>query len=61
MSQLHDVAERYKEWKAHRAKVSRWGSSLGIRLPKELAAQYGIKEHDQLHFIPEKDGIKLVQ
>lgn len=58
MEQLGAVAERYR--KQHRAKVSKWGSALGVRIPKALAEQYKIKANDVVRFIPEKDGLRII-
>ncbi len=43
MKQLHKVAERYREIKMYHAKLSKWGLSLGVRIPKELVKQYKLK------------------
>ncbi len=59
MSQLEDVALRYRRWKRYRVKVSKWGGSLGIRIPKELATKYGIKDAAEVHLLPEKEGIRI--
>ena len=37
MKQLHDLAQKYREMKEYRAKVSKWGESLAVRIPKDLA------------------------
>lgn len=39
--------------------VSRWGNSLGVRLPKELAQRLGIGEGSRLDVREERDGIVL--
>ena len=33
-------------------KVSKWGNSLAIRIPAEMAAKLGVKEGDELYSIP---------
>ena len=43
MNQLHSVAEKYRVMKKYSAKVSRWGLSLGIRIPKELVKNINSK------------------
>ena len=60
MEQLHELAEAYKKWKRHHVKVSKWGGSLGIRIPKELVKQYKIKANDEVALIPEKHGMRIV-
>ena len=37
-------------------RVSRWGNSLAVRLPKALVEQLGLKEGDQLNVVAAKDG-----
>ena len=39
--------------------VSRWGNSLGVRLPKELARRLGIGEGSRLDVREERDRIVL--
>ncbi len=60
MKQLHAVAEKYRKMKRYTAKLSKWGESIGIRIPKELVRQYNLKENDELSLIPEKKAIKLI-
>ena len=33
-------------------KVSKWGNSLAIRIPADMAAKLGVKEGDELYTIP---------
>jgi antitoxin MazE len=33
-------------------KVSKWGNSLAIRIPADVAAKLGVKEGDELYTIP---------
>jgi ribosomal protein L37AE/L43A len=60
MKQLHDVAEKYRTQKRLNAKISKWGVSLGVRIPKELVQKYKITEKTEITFIPEEDGIRMV-
>ena len=60
MKQLHDVAQVYREMKKYRAKVSKWGMSLGVRIPKELVEKYHFKDNEEITIIPEKEGIKII-
>ncbi|MFH1255775.1 MAG: AbrB/MazE/SpoVT family DNA-binding domain-containing protein [Candidatus Diapherotrites archaeon] len=60
MKQLHNVAEKYREMKHYSAKVSKWGESIAIRIPKPLITQYGFKADDEVSLIPEKQAIKIV-
>ena len=60
MSQLHDVAEKYRTMKRFNAKISKWGMSLGLRIPKELVEKYHFKNNEEVTMIPEKGGIKII-
>ncbi len=60
MKQLHDVAKQYREMKRYHAKVSKWGTSLGVRIPKPLAKQYGLRDDEQVTIIPEKEGMRII-
>ncbi|MBI3052006.1 AbrB/MazE/SpoVT family DNA-binding domain-containing protein [Candidatus Woesearchaeota archaeon] len=60
MSQLHNVAEKYREMKRFHAKISKWGMSLGLRIPKELVKRYRLKDEEEVTMIPEKEGIKII-
>jgi len=60
MKQLGDVAQKYREYKQMKAKLSTWGSSLGIRIPKELVQKYKLKPNNEVTFIPEEGSIKIL-
>lgn len=60
MEQLHNVAERYRELKKYNVKLSRWGKSIGLRIPKELAEKYRLKDDGEVTIIPEKMGIRIL-
>lgn len=60
MKQLHDVANVYRDMKKYRAKVTKWGMSLGIRIPKELVNKYHLKNDGEVTIIPEEKGIRIV-
>lgn len=40
-------------------KVKKWGNSLAIRIPKELAVRYDLKNEADVSFVIENDGIKI--
>lgn len=42
-------------------RVSRWGTSLAVRLPKALVEQLGLKEGDQLNVVAAKDNAIKVE
>lgn len=58
MEQLHTVAEKYRILKTYRVKVSKWGTSVGIRIPQELVKRYHLGL--EVSMIPEKEGIKII-
>jgi hypothetical protein len=60
MNQLHNVAQKYREMKRYNTKISKWGMSLGLRIPKELVKRYNFKDNEQVTMIPEKEGIKII-
>ena len=60
MAQLGDVAAIYRKMKRHHVKLSKWGLSLGMRIPKEMAKQYKLTDRTEVVLIPEKQGIRIV-
>ncbi len=60
MKQLHNVAEKYRIMKKYNAKLSKWGLSLGLRIPKELVSKYHLSNEEEVSIIPEKNGILIV-
>ncbi len=60
MKQLHTVADTYRSLKRYNVKLSRWGLSLGLRIPKELVEKYKLKDEEEVAIIPEKEGIKII-
>ena len=60
MGQLHNVAQKYREMKRFNTKISKWGMSLGLRIPKELVKRYHLKDTKEVTIIPEEKGIKIV-
>lgn len=43
-----------------KAKVTKWGSSLGVHVPASLAAQVGLKVGTEVSLVAEGGAIKLV-
>jgi antitoxin MazE len=37
-------------------RISKWGNSLAVRLPKALVEELGLKEGDQLNVVAARDG-----
>lgn len=60
MKQLHNVAEKYRTIKKYHVKLSKWGLSIGLRIPKELVKRYNLKDDKEVAIIPEDKGIKVV-
>lgn len=60
MKQLHMVAEKYREMKLYHAKITKWGQSLGVRIPKELTVKYHFKDNEEVMIVPEKKGIRII-
>ena len=60
MKQLHNVAEKYREMKRYHVKVSKWGQSLGLRIPKELVKRYNFRDEKEVTIIPEDKGIRII-
>lgn len=60
MSQLHNVAEKYRVMKRFNAKISKWGMSLGLRIPKELVKKYNLKDDEEVAIIPEEKGMRII-
>ena len=60
MKQLHEVAEHYRTLKKYNVKLSKWGLSLGLRIPKELVEKYKLKNEKEVSIIPEKSGLRII-
>ena len=40
-------------------KIQKWGNSLAMRLPKELADSFNLKAGSQVTFVTNKDGFTI--
>ena len=61
MKQLKALGEKHKKVAdAYHAKVSRWGNSIAARIPSDLVREFGLKPGRRIHFLKEKDGIKII-
>jgi hypothetical protein len=60
MKQLHEVAEEYRTMKRFDAKISKWGMSLGVRIPQDLVRKYNLKESAKVTIIPEEKGMRII-
>ena len=46
--------------KKYHVKLSKWGLSIGLRIPKEIAKKYHFKDNEEVAIIPEDRGIRIV-
>src|SRR3989338_3539971 len=61
MEQLHEVAEKERALRrAEKAKFSKWGNSVALRIPKALAKAFKIAPGKTALLMKEKNAIKLV-
>ena len=60
MDQLHNVAKKYRLMKSYHVKLSKWGLSVGMRLPKEIVERYNFLSNKEVVIIPDKQGIKVI-
>lgn len=61
MDQLHEAAEQYRKLRiAKRAKVSKWGTALAVRIPKEIAVAQKIKPGATVRIEEQKIGFKVI-
>ncbi|MEK6932550.1 MAG: AbrB/MazE/SpoVT family DNA-binding domain-containing protein [Nanoarchaeota archaeon] len=60
MKQLHSVAEKYRTIKRYHVKLSKWGLSLGLRIPKELVKKYRLDDNKEVSIVPEDKSIKII-
>ncbi len=42
-----------------KATIQKWGNSLAVRIPKSIAQQIGVREHDPVELHPGPDGLLL--
>lgn len=60
MAQLDKLADKYRKTKRYNAKLTKWGKSLGLRIPKELTKHYNLKDKKEVAIIPEKKGMRII-
>lgn len=61
MKQLGKLAGKYRKLrKSKDVTFSKWGNSLAVRIPKDIADELGIKEGSQGLITKEKDGLKII-
>ena len=44
---------------ALKTRVSKWGSSLAVRIPKAIAEEWGVQEGTQIELTRDNNGINL--
>lgn len=42
-----------------RSRIARWGSSLAVRIPKQVAEQWGVQEGSAIVIVPSSDKVVL--
>lgn len=60
MKELHELSQKYEKIRKYSARTTRWGLSLGMRIPSEIVKRYKIKNKEELTIIPEKSGFRVV-
>lgn len=61
MEQLEESAKIYRKLKKTKLiKMSKWGTALAIRIPKEIADKQKLKAGFNVRIIPEKFGFRVV-
>jgi hypothetical protein len=60
MDQLQEAAEQYRKLKAKHAKVSKWGTALAVRIPKEIVVSQRIKPGEKVRIQEEKTGFRVI-
>lgn len=58
MEQLHEAAEKWRAIK--RATISKWGTALAVRIPKEIVTQQKIQAGQEAFFDVEKGGFRVI-
>ena len=59
-AQLQEVMSKTADIKTYNAKITQWGQSLGIRIPKELVVQHNIASNEEVKIIPDGRGFRIV-
>jgi len=60
MKQLECVAKEYRELRKYNVKLTKWGESYGMRIPKDLVKKEKLDKVKELVIIPEKVGFRVV-
>jgi len=60
MKELHELSNKYQKMRKYTAKTTKWGLSLGLRIPLQLVKRYNIKNKEELTIIPEEKGFRVL-
>ncbi len=61
MKQLGSLAKRYRDLRQAKAVTfAKWGNSIAVRIPNEIAKEYSIKSGKQGLITKDKNGIKII-
>jgi len=60
IGQLREFVQNYRTMKSYNVKVSKWGRSLGIRIPKEIASKHGLGDGMEVRVLPEDNGFRII-
>lgn len=59
--QLQALAEQYRALRKEKEIVfAKWGNSIAVRIPKDVAQNYGFKIGKHAYLRKEKEGIRIV-
>ncbi len=61
MKQLKHLARQYRKLRTAKEIIfSKWGNSIAVRIPRDLAEAYQIKSGKKGMLTKDKDGIKII-
>ncbi|MEK6974610.1 MAG: AbrB/MazE/SpoVT family DNA-binding domain-containing protein [Nanoarchaeota archaeon] len=61
MNQLNNLAEKYRKLrKAKKITFAKWGNSIAVRIPNEIARELKIKPGKEAFINNDKEGIRII-
>ena len=61
MPQLEDLAGKYRRIRdAKKITFAKWGNSLAVRIPQDIAKKFNIAEGREGTLVKEKEGIMII-
>jgi len=61
MDQLKNLAEKERKYReSYAIKISKWGTSLAVRIPKSIVVQEKLKEGESVRIFKEKAGFRIM-